>query len=74
MEWNYGNNYKCVIDIWDTHLTDAGIDRVIKLFEWGWGEFTYENAKKEAEECMNRGYNTKYKEYCSNPLSPEFMI
>ena len=67
-----GNNYKCVIDIWDTHLSDAEIDRVIKLFEWGWGDFTYENAKKQVDECMNGGYNLKYKDYCSlDASSPE---
>lgn len=66
-----GNNYKCVIDIWDTHKSEAGINQAIQLFEWGWGEFTYENAKNMAEDCLNRGYNIKFKEYCSNMSSPE---
>ena len=30
-----GNNYKCVIDIWDTHLSSEKRDRVKTLFEWG---------------------------------------
>ena len=64
-----GNNYKCVIDIWDTHLSAGKADRVKSLFEWGWGPFTYENAKNMAEDCLNRGYNEKYKEYCNANVS-----
>ncbi len=60
-----GNNYKCVIDIWETRDSEAEVSQVKKLFEWGWGEFTYENAKNMAEDCLNRGYNVKYMEYCS---------
>ena len=60
-----GNNYKCVIDIWDTHLLERKVYRVKQLFEWSWGEFTYENAKNMAEECLNHGYNIKYQEYCN---------
>lgn len=68
-----GNNYKCVIDIWDTHKSDTEVDKVKKLFEWGWGEFTYENAKNMADDCLNRGYNMKFKDYCSADVSsPEF--
>lgn len=68
-----GNNYKCVIDIWDTHTSDREVDNVIKLFEWGWGEFTYENAKNMVDDCLNRGYNMKYKEYCNADVSsPQF--
>ena len=59
-----GNNYKCVIDIWETRDSEAEVSQVKKLFEWGWGEFTYENAKNMAEDCLNRGYNVKYMEYC----------
>ena len=59
-----GNNYKCVIDIWDTHSSETKRDRVKTLFEWGWGEFTYENAKNMAEDCISRGYNEKFNEYC----------
>ena len=66
-----GNNYKCVIDIWDTHLSSEKRDRVKTLFEWGWGEFTYENAKNMAEECLSNGYNEKFKEYCSVGASSE---
>lgn len=60
-----GNNYKCVIDIWETRDSEAEVSQVKKLFEWGWGEFTYENAKNMAEDCLNREYNVKYMEYCS---------
>lgn len=67
-----GNQYKCVIDIWDTRESDAGVEQAIKLFEWGWGEFTYENAKNMAEECLNSGHNVKFKEYCNaDASSPE---
>lgn len=66
-----GNNYKCVIDIWDTHLSGEKRDRVKTLFEWGWGEFTYENAKNMADECLGHGYNEKFKEYCSAGPSSE---
>lgn len=59
------NNFKCVIDIWDTHKSDMGRDRAKQLFEWGWGEFTYENARNMADDCLNRGYHMKFKEYCS---------
>lgn len=70
-----GNNYKCVIDIWDTHTSDTEVEKVKKLFEWGWGEFTYENAKKMAEDCLNRGYSIKYKEYCSaSAQASEFAL
>lgn len=60
------NNYKCVIDIWDTHKSDLEIRKVIELFEWGWGEFTYENAKDMANHCLNQGSNIKFKDYCSD--------
>lgn len=64
-----GNNYKCVIDIWETHTSDSEVKRVKELFEWGWGEFTYENAKKMADECLSHGHNMKYKEYCGGDVS-----
>lgn len=67
----YGNNYKCVIDIWETHTSEAEIRRAIELFEWGWGAFTYENAKNMVDECLNHGYNAKYKEYCIHEASAE---
>ena len=68
------NNYKCVIDIWDTHKLADEVEKVISLFEWGWGEFTYENARNMAYDCLERGYNAKYKEYCSmGAASPEFV-
>lgn len=70
-----GNNYKCVIDIWDTHTSESKVEQVKELFEWGWGDFTYENAKEMAEDCIERGYNSKYKEYCnSDPNSPEIAL
>lgn len=65
-----GNQYKCVIDIWDTHTSDTEVEKVKKLFEWGWGEFTYENVKNMADDCLNRGYNIKFKEYCSAAGQP----
>ncbi len=68
-----GNNYKCVIDIWDTHLSDEEVDKVIQLFEWGWGEFTYENAKSMADDCLSRGHNIKYIEYCSAGGAPDSL-
>ncbi len=69
------NNYKCVIDIWGTHTSETEVEKVKKLFEWGWGEFTYENAKNMAKDCLNRGYNIKYKEYCSaGAQSPETAL
>lgn len=66
-----GNNYKCVIDIWETHTTESEVNQAIELFKWGWGEFTYENAKNMANDCLNRGYNIKYKEYCSADASSQ---
>ncbi|MBR1693187.1 MAG: DUF1266 domain-containing protein [Lachnospiraceae bacterium] len=65
------NNYKCVIDIWDTRESSFDVARARELFEWSWGKLTYENARKAADDCMNRGYNAKYKEYCSGSLSSE---
>ena len=59
-----GSNYKCVIDIWETRASEREVETAKTLFEWGWGEFTYENAINMAEECLNSGYNKKYKEYC----------
>lgn len=68
-----GNNYKCVIDIWDTHTSEREVAKVIKLFEWGWGEFTYENTKNMVDHCLNCGHNMKYKEYCNADVSsPDF--
>lgn len=68
-----GNNYKCVIDIWDTHESEIEVGKVKELFKWGWGEFTYENARNMAEDCLKRGYNIKFKEYCSADISsPDF--
>ena len=68
-----GNHYKCVIDIWDTHKSENERIKVKQLFEWGWGEFTYENAKNMAEDCLNRGFNVKFEGYCSADIqSPEF--
>lgn len=68
-----GNQYKCVIDIWDTHTSDTEVEQVKRLFEWGWGEFTYENAKKMVDHCLHEGYQQKYREYCSGaPLSSEY--
>lgn len=55
-----GNNYKCVIDIWDTHKSEVEVEKVVQLFEWGWGEFTYENVKNAIDDCLHRGYNVKY--------------
>ena len=46
------------------YTVNIRVSQVKKLFEWGWGEFTYENAKNMAEDCLNRGYNVKYMEYC----------
>lgn len=60
-----GNNYKCVIDIWATHESEIARKRVKDLFEWGWGEFTYENALDMANHCLNEGHNMKYLAYCS---------
>ena len=68
------NHYKCVIDIWDTHTSDRGVQQAIELFQWGWGDFTYENVKNMADDCLNRGYNSKYQEFCSADVSsPEFI-
>lgn len=68
-----GNHYKCVIDIWGTHTSAAEVERVKELFEWGWGEFTYENAKKMADSCLHQGHQQKYRDYCSGaPLSSEY--
>lgn len=68
-----GNQYKCVIDIWDTHTSDTEVEQVKRLFEWGWGEFTYENAMKMVDDCLHKGYQQKYREYCSGaPLSSEY--
>ena len=66
-----GNQYKCVIDIWDTHTSPDEIDRVKQLFEWGWGEFSYENAKEMVDHCLHQGYNLKYQEYCSANTASE---
>ncbi len=69
-----GNNYKCVIDIWETRQSEAGREYAKKLFEWGWGEFTRENARAMAQDCLNTGYNIKYREYCSaDRSSPEVL-
>lgn len=66
------NFRKCVIDIWGTRESEEEVKKVIELFEWGWGEFTYENAKEAAYDCIERGYNEKYREYCSlGASSPE---
>lgn len=59
-----GNNYKCVIDIWETRDSEIGRQRAKDLFEWGWGEFTHENVKNMVDDCFNRGYNSKYQMYC----------
>lgn len=68
-----GNHYKCVIDIWDTHTSEAGVEQAKQLFEWGWGAFTYENAKEMADHCMHEGFQQKYRDYCSGaPLSSEY--
>lgn len=64
-----GNQYKCVIDIWDTHTSLDEVDRVKQLFEWGWGEFSYENAKEMVDHCLHQGHNLKYQEYCSGDIS-----
>ncbi len=70
----HSNQQKCVIDIWDTHKSAEEVEKVIALFEWGWGEFTNENARNMAYDCLERGYNTKYKEYCSmDASSPELV-
>lgn len=66
-----GNIYKCVIDIWDTHLSPAKVEKAKTLFEWGWGPCTIENAENMAEDCLNRGHNSKYREYCDAGVSPE---
>lgn len=67
------NNYKCVIDIWGTHKLEAEVKRAIELFEWGWGDCTYENAKEMAYYCLESGHNIKYQEYCAaGTSSPEF--
>lgn len=67
------NNYKCVIDIWDTRKSEGAVEKARELFEWGWGEFTCENARNMVDECLNRGYNVKYyQKYCSaGASSPE---
>lgn len=59
-----GNNYKCVIDIWETRNWPDKVQQVKDCFEWGWGELTYENAKESADKCLNELHNSKYKEYC----------
>ena len=65
------NNYKCVIDIWGTHESETGAARAIELFEWGWGECTYENAKNMVDKCLYDGLNTKFKSYCNADESPQ---
>ncbi len=55
-----GQEYKCVIDIWDTHSSEKGRERAKELYEWGWGRLTCEKARETAETCMNSGYNKKY--------------
>ncbi len=67
-----GNQYKCVIDIWDTHTSADEVERVKQLFEWGWGEFSYENVKEMVDHCLHQGYNMKYQEYCNAGTSSEF--
>ena len=69
-----GNNYKCVIDIWNTRQSEAGKQRAVTLYEWGWGKLTCENAKKCAEDCMTSGYNRKYEEYCNATSSEHLRI
>ena len=68
-----GNIYKCVIDIWDTHLSPAKAEKAKTLFEWGWGPCTCENAKNVAEDCLDRGHNSKYIEYCDASVPPEVL-
>ncbi len=65
------HNYKCVIDIWDTSKSEVGVERAKQLLKWGWGEVTYENVKKSADDCLNRGHNMKFIEYCSGSMSSE---
>ncbi len=60
-----GNQYKCVIDMWATRLSAEKVRKVKMLFEWGWGAFTYDNAKETAEHCINSGHNSKFMEYCN---------
>ncbi len=69
-----GNNYKCVIDIWNTRQSEAGRQRAVTLYEWGWGKLTLENARKYAEDCITSGYNRKYKEYCNATSSESLKI
>lgn len=58
-----GREYKCVIDIWDTHGSEKGRAEAKELYEWGWGKLTCEKAHETAETCMNSGYNQKYLRY-----------
>ncbi len=58
-----GRKYKCVIDIWGTHTSEANRATVKELFEWGWGEFTRDNVMEMLDHCLNTGYNKKYEEY-----------
>ncbi len=59
-----GREYKCVIDIWDTHLSQTGRTRAKDLFQWSWGAPTCENAKETANDFMNRGLLPRYRAYC----------
>lgn len=65
------NNYKCVIDVWGTHQDELGAMRAKELFEWGWGELTYDNVLASVEHCLHNGYNVKYGEYLSGNISSE---
>lgn len=64
-----GDRYKCVIDIWNTHKSKQGIERVKELFEWGWGEFTYENVKQQIDRLVKAGSNIIFEKYSKNDIS-----
>lgn len=55
-----GNNFKCVIDIWGTRTSKKGSQTAKELFEWGWGPFTYENAKNTADLLLYNVLNPKH--------------
>lgn len=59
------NNYKCVIDIWETRGSERDIEKVKMLFESSWGEFTYENARNSAEHFLTSGSNEIFRDYCT---------
>lgn len=68
-----GCQNKCVIDIWGTRASKESMEEAARVFEWGWGEFTRENAMEMAEFCLNDGHNVKYREFLSaDTSSPEF--